>query len=144
MIRRLYDPKHVPKLIQYARGWHAKSVTGTIPLDVKKSDVLLRASMMAVDTGAVWASFVGNKVQGFLIGALIDWPYLEGKYATDWAFIADRNGRELYRAFEQWATSHGVNAIQMGVSSGLPQAGAFYESVGLRQVGGVYFREVKR
>lgn len=97
---------------------------------------------MAVGDSAVWASFVGNKVRGFLIGAVIEWPYLQGAYATDWAFIAHSNGRELYRAFEQWATSHGVNAIQMGVSSGIAQADEFYESVGLRRVGGVYFREV--
>jgi len=144
VIRRLYDPKHIPKLIQYARGWHAKSVAGTIPLDVKKSEVLLRASMVELGVGAVWASFVGNKVHGFLIGALIEWPYLEGRYATDWAFIADSYGRELYKAFEQWAMAHGANAIQMGVSSGLPQADKFYESVGLQKVGGVYYREVIR
>jgi GNAT superfamily N-acetyltransferase len=113
-------------------------VTSNIPLDVKKSERLIRAAMVEQDVGAIWASFIGNKVRGFLIGALIEWPYLEGKYATDWAFIADSNGRELYRAFEQWAKAHGANAIQMGVSSGLPQADAFYESVGLRNVGGIY------
>jgi GNAT superfamily N-acetyltransferase len=144
MIRRLTDPKHVPKLIQYARGWHAKSVTSNIPLDVKKSERLIRAAMVEQDVGAIWASFIGNKVRGFLIGALIEWPYLEGKLATDFAFVADSSGRELYRAFEQWAKAHGANAIRMEVSSGLPQANEFYESVGLKNVGGVYYREVTK
>lgn len=143
MIRRLTDPKHIPKLIDYARGWHAKSVFKDIPLDIKKSEALFRSSFVSMDA-AVWASFIGTRVHGFLIGAILDWPYLKGSYATDWAFIADRDGRGLYRAFEAWAVAHGANAIQMGVSSGMPQADRFYETVGLQRTGGIYFREVAK
>lgn len=93
--------------------------------------------------GAVWASFVDRKVRGILIGAVLDWPYLEGKYMTDLLFIADNDGVALYKAFTQWGASHGATSIQMGVSSGLPQAGAFYEKMGLKKVGGIYFGAVQ-
>lgn len=143
MIRRLYDPKHVPKLIEYGRTWHGKTVLCDIPVNTSKASAFFKGCMMATDT-AVWASFdKNNKVRGVLVGSIQEWPYLDGSYATDLLFVADREGRQLYRTFEQWAKSHGANSIQMGVSSGLPQAEAFYENIGLQNVGGIYFQEVK-
>lgn len=144
MIRRLYDPKHTGKLIAYGRQLHGKTAYANIPIDVKKANAFFASCMVGQDT-AVWASFgKDNKVYGVLVGSVQHWPYLEGLYATDLLFIADRGGRELYRAFEQWAVSHGANSIQMGVSSGLTQAGAFYQTIGLKPVGGIYFGEVKK
>ena len=141
MIRRLYEPKNIPKLIDYARRWHAKSVLAGIPIDVGRASALLRGSFMSPD-GAVWASYKDGKVRGLLIGAVLDWPYLEGRYVTDLVFIADTDGKALYKALVQWGAAHGATSIQMGVSSGLPQAGKFYETMGLKNVGGIYFGEV--
>jgi len=142
LIRRLTDPKHIPKLIEYARQWHAKSALKGIAIDTAKSAALLRSAMMDPN-GAIWASFdKDKKIHGILIGMVIDWPYLAGRYGTDLLFIADRDGLQLYRAFTQWAKARKVNSLQMGVSSGLPQAGAFFERMGLQNVGGIYFSEV--
>lgn len=143
MILRLYDPKNIPKLIEFGRRFHALTALAAIPFDARRSEQLLRQSFMSRDA-AVWAAFHDKKVTGLLIGALFDWPYLEGRYASDIVFAAERDGLRLYRSFEQWARSHGANAIQMGVSSGLPQAGEFYEKMGLTNVGGVYFQHIKR
>ena len=91
----------------------------------------------------MWASYKGKAIGGFLIGAVLDWPYLEGKYVTDLLFLADSDGKALYNALVQWGTAHGATSIQMGVSSGLPQAGKFYESMGLQNVGGIFFGELR-
>ena len=138
MIRRLYDPKHIPKLIGYARQWHAKSALAGIPIDTPRATAMFRQSLMAEDA-AVWVSWIDKKVRGFLVGVVLDWPALEGKFMTDLYFLADRDGVALYKAFVQWGTAHGATSIQMGVSSGLPQAGKFYEAMGLKNVGGIYF-----
>jgi len=102
---------------------------------------MFRESFMSHDR-AVWVSWdERKKVRGFLVGAVLEWPALEGCYMTDLYYLADRDGVALYKAFRQWGIAHGATSIQMGVSSGLPQAGKFYEAMGLKEVGGIYFGE---
>jgi hypothetical protein len=140
MIRRLYDPNNIHAILRFARGMHAKSALAGIPIDARRADSLLRGAFMS-SNGAVWASYHEKQVAGVLIGAILDWDYLVGQYATDVVFIATHHGAALYRAFEQWALARKVNAIQMGVSSGVGRAGQLYEKFGMAKVGGVYFKD---
>lgn len=140
MVRRLTDVKHIPKLVAFGRAFHARTAMRDITFDAKRAEQLLRSSMVSLDS-AVWGAFgKDGKVCGLLIGTVVPWPWSEGDYGTDIVFAADRHGAELYRAFEQWAFARGVNAIQVGVSSGMPQADAFYRAMGMQQVGGMYLQ----
>jgi hypothetical protein len=142
MIRRLYDPANIPKLIQYGKRWHPRSALKDLPFDAKRCDQLLRGAFISPDM-AVWASFDQKKhVRGVLIGAICAYPFFDAKYATDITFIADHDGAALFRSFYQWAKSHGANALQMGVTSGLSEAEPFYLSVGLEKIGGIYYMQL--
>ena len=94
---------------------------------------------------AIWASMDGNQVNGVMIGAVVPFYFLEGSYATDLVFFADRDGPALFRAFMQWAQAR-VTRVQLGISSGMDEAGRigkFYESQGFGKIGGMYLKEVQ-
>lgn len=110
MIRRLYDPKNIPKLIEYGKRWHEKTPFRNLPFSSKNCDRLLRSAFLSPNE-AVWGAFDGNKVRGVLIGAICAYPFFDACYATDIIFIADRDGEQLFRAFRQWAASHGAKAL---------------------------------
>lgn len=140
MIRRLTDVKHIPRLVAFGRRFHARTAMAAIPFDDARAERLLKSSMVSLDS-AVWGAMdTDGKFCGLLIGTIVPWPWCEGSYATDLVFAADRYGAELYRAFEQWAWKSKVNAIQVGVSSGMPQADAFYQAMGMRNTGGMYLQ----
>lgn len=143
MIRRLTDVKHIPRLVAFGRRFHAMTAMAGIPFCEKRAAQLLRQTMVSLDS-AVWGSFIENKVCGILIGTIVPWPYMEGSYGTDLVFCAEADGTALYRAFEQWALAHGANAIQVGVSSGMARADAFYRAVGMEQTGGMYLQVARR
>jgi hypothetical protein len=142
MIKRLYDPKHIPKLIAYGKRWHDKTHYRDMPFSEKNCERLARSAMTINPFEAIWAAFDGNKVCGVLIGAICAYPYFDACYATDVVFIADKHGDRLFQAFRRWAKSHKADAIQIGVTSGLEAAGKYYESQGLQRLGGIYFERI--
>lgn len=140
MIKRLSDPKHIPKIIAYGKMWHARSAMKDLPFDVKRSEAILRSSLALTPDNATWGAFdKNNKLTGVLIAGIFPYPFFNASYATDLAFIAHAEGDKLFRVFRQWAKSHGAAAIQMGVTSGLPQAEDFYTKLGLERVGGIFY-----
>lgn len=140
MIRRLTDVKHIPRLVSFGRRFHARTASAGIAFSESRAAQLLKSSMVSLDS-AVWGAMdTDGKFCGLLIGTIVPWPWCEGSYATDLVFAADRYGAELYRAFEQWAWKFKVNAIQVAVSSGMPQADAFYQAMGMQNTGGMYLQ----
>lgn len=142
MIRQLHDPKHIHKLTEYGKRWHERSVMNGLPFSTKQCGSLLRSAFMSPDM-RVFASFDEKQnIQGVLIAAICTYPFFDAQYVTDIVFIADKEGDKLFAEMERWARSHKVHCIQMGVTSGLPEAGNFYKAKGLELIGGTYWRRL--
>lgn len=115
-----------------------------LPFSVKRSDTAIRQAFLDIEHQAVWAAFDGKEMCGVLIGAICAYPFFDACFATDHVFVADKEGDKLFRSFSQWAKSHGASAMQMGVTSGFPQAERFYEAMGFERVGGIYFKPLSQ
>jgi hypothetical protein len=143
VIRRLYHPDNCAKLIAFGRKWHAQVPQMQWAYSPEKCEKLLKACFMAPDK-AVWGSFdKKNKVRGVLIGAIEPFAFMEGSYVMDLVFCAEQDGAQLFRALVQWGKSHGAVAVQLGVTSGIPQAEKFYEAAGLKRVGSIFVQNLE-
>lgn len=142
MIKRIFDRRHAPELIAFGRKFHAASKLSVLPFDPKRCEKTLLSALISTEH-AVWAAYHDGAVSGVMIGALCSYPFFNATYATDILFLAELHGEELFREFVKWAIKARVDALQLGVSSGMPQADAFYEAVGLQRVGGMYFGKLK-
>lgn len=140
MIRRLYHPDSIPKLIAFGRKQHQR-LGFELPFSPERCEMLLRAAMVPHSPDkAVWGAYDGNKVCGVLIAGIEPFAFMTGDYVCDMIFVAEKHGERLFRAMLQWGKSHGAVAIQLAVTTGVPQAEQFYERQGLRRVGGVYLK----
>ena len=140
MIRRLYHPDSIPKLIAFGRKQHER-LGFEFPYSPQKCHTLLKASMMPHSPDkAVWGAYDKNKVVGVLIAGIEPFAFMQGEYVCDMIFVAEKHGEKLYRAMVQWGQSHGAVAVQLAVTTGVPQAEKFYEKQGLKRIGGVYLK----
>ena len=141
MIRRLYDPGNVPKLVAFGRKWHAK-LGFPQAYSPERAEMLLKASFMAPDR-AVWGAFDDKQVVGILVACIEPFAFMEGNYVTDVCFAAEKEGAGLFHAMLQWGKTHGACAVQAGVTSGVKDAEKFYEALKMTRVGSVYIKSLE-
>lgn len=143
MIRRLYHPDSIPKLIAFGRKQHER-LGFELPFSPERCEMLLRAAMVPHSPDkAVWGAYDGNKVCGVLIAGIEPFAFMTGDYVFDYIFVADKHGERLFRAMLQWGTSHGAQAVQVAITSSAGTAEKFYEAQGMKRIGGNYFKPLE-
>ena len=142
MIRRVFDRKYIPRIIAFGRKFHQRTAMNKLPFSVKRSEKTILGALTSPDCIVLLAEHEGQ-ITGVLIGAICSYPFFEASYATDLVFIAERDGEKLFRQFALWALKHGVDVLQMGVTSGLEVADKFYAGIGMKSVGGIYIQSLK-
>lgn len=94
----------------------------------------------------------GDGIQGFFAGFVSEYYFGNQNTASDLALFVDpgkRGGRAailLIRAYEQWARSHGVEEISLGITTGVNQerTAQLYERLGYTKSGIICRKKIER
>lgn len=123
---------------------HAESAHKMFEFDRDHAGIFVMRSIMG--RGCAFVAVHGDKVVGFLVGAINPWPFLKIQVATDLVVIATRAGAgsKLYSAFEDWAWRHGADEIMVGVSfggDGMENTETLLTHKGYTRVGGTFSKQ---
>lgn len=113
----------------------------SIPIDETK---LLQVThkFMSNPQCVCFVSDMDGSVRGLLAASVSPLDIAQGKSSTDHAFYClSGEGRQLIKAYVEWAKSKGAVMINMAVSSGQKRADKLIKQCGFRQAGGCYYYE---
>lgn len=137
---RLLQPAMLSEVLRFGREGFERS--NYAPL--KFNSVIARATLRdALREGSMRAftAWRGERCVGVLIGSISPLPWSAGLTATDIVFVADQGGDLLLEKFVEWAKSHRVVRIDMGVSDDATRAGydRLYARAGFSKAGSMYY-----
>jgi hypothetical protein len=141
LIRRLTDIKHIPQIIAYGKAWHEKSAMKDLPYSPERCRETIKSCML-MPGHIVLGAYDKGQMCGVLIGAICHYQFFDAEYATDLVFVADKYGLQLFQEFCKWTAKLGIKVMQVGVTSGLPQAEQFYEKLGMQRIGSIFLDKV--
>ena len=135
----------IDAVVALGRKAHALSAHATWEFDDQSAAMLL-AKLRWMKDGVVWISEHDRQITGLLLGHITTPEFVKVRIATDIAFYAERpgDGKQLLRAFEQWAKDRKADEILIGVSFGGRKSDRYYERAGYTTVGGVYIKGVRQ
>ena len=91
---------------------------------------------------AMFVSEVNGEIVGVIAGEVSPMMVSDEKAAEEYIFFCKSGeGRELLKAYVEWAKDQGATLINVCVSSGDKRSGRLIESAGFRCAGGNYYHE---
>ena len=141
MIRNALD-KDVTGIIKVVQEAHEKSVSKTVPLDVKTLRKNVQICVLSPEH-LVMVVELDGKIEGAFIGVTHQLWYSRKKQSADLFFYVTEkgtgHGANLMRRFITWSKkNNGVKEIALGVSSGIGDSDRvkqLYERMGATRVG---------
>jgi len=136
---RIATQNDVTTIVEFLRNYHENgSNLADIPFD-KQS---MRHAVEYYITFPKHVCFIYEKneqLRGVIMGSIEPFMFNEKrKWATDLLNVAQEGGPWLLRRFFEWAKSHRVDRIFMGVSTGNDRSNQLYEAMGMERLGGMY------
>jgi len=141
MIRKA-EFKDVSEIIEVAKDAHQKSLSDSVPIDLKILRNNLQVCILSAEHFVVVVELEG-KIEGAFIGVTHQLWYSKKKQASDLFFyVTDAGtgwGAKMMRRFISWAKENrGVGENMLGISSGIgdpERARKLYERMGAVKIG---------
>ena len=144
MIRKA-EFKDISEIIEVAKDAHKKSLSDSVPIDLKILRNNLQVCILSAEHFVVVAELDG-KIEGAMIGVTHQLWYSRKKQATDLFFYVTEEGigvgANLMRRFISWAKDNpGVKEIMLGTTSGIgdvERTKKLYERMGAMRIGDTF------
>ena len=141
MIRKA-EFKDISEIIEVAKDAHKKSLSDSVPIDLKILRNNLQVCILSAEHFVVVLELSG-KIEGAFIGVTHQLWYSKKKQASDLFFyVTDAGvgwGAKMMRRFISWAKENrGVSEIMLGISSGIgdpERTKKLYERMGAVKIG---------
>lgn len=138
----------VPRLVELATLLHATSSFSTSAFNAEKTGGFLHELING--TGVIFVAEIGGQVVGGLAGGVTEQWFSTDLLAFDYSFFIDPKTRSgitatrLLMTFTEWARLMGAKSIQIGITTGLNEAGTskFYRSQGFVDSGLFFNKEL--
>ena len=141
MIRKA-EFKDVSEIMEVAKDAHKKSLSDSVPIDLKILRNNLQVCILSAEHFVVVVELEG-KIEGAFIGVTHQLWYSKKKQASDLFFyVTDAGtgwGAKMMRRFISWSKENrGVSEIMLGISSGIgdpERTKKLYERMGAVKIG---------
>lgn len=144
MIRRAVKTD-VPEIIRLSETMHLESRYRSLPYNGDKFAALINRLIANPDGLVVVAEREGRLI-GAIAGMVVEHYFADARIAYEFGLYVEPAHRgtlagfRLAKAYVDWATSKGVDQIDMGITTGITEerTGKMYERLGLKHVGIIF------